>query len=111
MYHAPKESRPFNLERYQLSKQLPDIIKALGEQTTLVIHAKRENYAAVKVLDSQGVEVYYFVAFTVFREKKKFRLHVMSAYPKYDGIGKIQKVKFLTIAHNLSKGKNLPTPK
>jgi hypothetical protein len=111
MYRAPKESRPFNIERYQLSKQLPDIIKALGEQTTLVIHAGYGNYAAVKVLDSKGVEVDYFVAFTVFREKKKFRLHVMSAYPKYDGIGKIQKVKFFTIANNLLKGKKLPTPK
>lgn len=111
MYHAPRESRPFNFERYHLSKQLPDIIKALSEQTTLVIHAGYGNYAAVKILDSKGVEVDYFVAFTVFREKRKFRLHVMSAYPKYDGIGKIQKVKFLTIANNLSKGKKLPTPK
>lgn len=111
MYHAPRESRPFNFERYYLSKQLPDIIKALGDQATLVIHAGYGNYAAVKVLDSNDVEVDYFVAFTVFREKKKFRLHVMSAYPKYDGIGKIQKVRFFIIANNLLRGKKLPTPK
>lgn len=111
MYHAPKESRPFNFERYHLSKQLPNIVKALGDQTTLVIHAGYGNYATVKVLDSRGIEVDYFVAFTVFREKKKYRLHVVSAYPKYDGIGKIQKVKFFTIANNLSKGKKLPRPK
>ncbi len=111
VYHAPKESRPFNFERYHLSKQLPNIIKALGDQTTLVIHVGYGNYAAVKVLDSNGVEVDYFVAFKVFKEKKKFRLHIASAYPKYDGMGKIQKVKFLNIASNLLKGKKLPTPK
>lgn len=111
MYHSRQESRPFNFERYHLSKQLPSIVKALSENTTLVIHAGYGNYAAVKVLNSEGVEVDYFVAFKVFRDKKKFRLHVMSAYPKYDGLGKIQKVKFFTIANNLFKGKKLPTPK
>ena len=110
MYHAPKESRPFNFERYHLSKQLPDIIKALGEQTTLVCHAGYGNYATVKVSDSNGVQVDYFVAFKVFREKKKLRLHVVSAYPKYDGIGKIKKVKFFTIANNLLRNKKLPKP-
>jgi len=110
MYRAPKESRPFNFERYYLSKQLPSIIKALGKSTTLVIHAGYGNYATVKVLDSEGVEVDYFVAFKVFREKKKLRLHVASAYPKYEGIGKVKKVKFFTIANNLLKGKKLPKP-
>lgn len=110
MYHTPKESRPFNFERYQLSKQLPSIIKALSEQTTLVIHAGYGNYATVKLLDSKGVEFYYFVAFKVFREKKKLRLHVASAYPKYDGIGRIKKVKFFTIASSLLQGKKLPKP-
>lgn len=111
MYHAPKESRPFNFERYHLSKQLPNIIKALDKPTTLVIHAGHGKYAAVKAIDSKGVEVDYFVAFKVFKEKKKFRLHIASAYPKDDGIGKIQKVKFFTIANNLLKGKKLPKPK
>ena len=111
MYHAPKESRPFNFERYHLSKQLPEIIKNLGEKTTLVVHAGYGNYATVKVVDSKGIEVDYFVAFQVFKEKKKLRLHVMSAYPKYEGIGKIKKVKFFTIAHNLLMGKKLPKPK
>ncbi|MGL5941652.1 MAG: heat-shock protein [Waterburya sp.] len=110
MYHAPKESRPFNFERYYLSKQLPSIIKALGAPTTLVFHAGYGKYATVRVLDSNGIEVYYFVAFKVFREEKKLRLHVASAYPKYDGMGKIKKVKFLTIASNLLRNKKLPKP-
>ncbi|MFM6311187.1 MAG: heat-shock protein, partial [Dolichospermum sp.] len=64
----------------------------------------------VKVLDSNGIEVDYFVVFTVFRESKKLRLHIQSAYPKYDGIGKVEKVRFFVIAKNLLNNKKLPTP-
>jgi len=35
MYNAPKESRPLNFERYNLSKLLPDIIKLLGEKNNI----------------------------------------------------------------------------
>ncbi|HFF1503567.1 TPA: hypothetical protein ACGBEO_004859, partial [Escherichia coli] len=44
-----------------------------------------------------------------FREKKKLRLHVTSAYP----ISEKQKgksVKFFTIAYNLLRNKQLPQP-
>jgi hypothetical protein len=109
-YSAPRESRPFNLERYHLSKQLSDIIKSLSQSTTLVCHAGYGKFATVKVVDSKGTEVDYFVVFTVFKESKKLRLHVQSAYPKYEGIGKIKKVGFFVIANNLLKNKKLPTP-
>ncbi len=110
IYNAPKESRPFSIERYHLSKYLPDIIKGLAEKTSLVIHAAYGNYATVKVLDSNNIEVDYFIAFKAFREKKKLRLHILSAYPKYQGLGKIKKVGFLVIANNLLQNKKLPTP-
>ena len=110
MYNAPRESRPFNFERYYLSKQLPEIIKALSQSATLVCHAGYGNYAIVKVVDSEGVEVDYFVVFRVFKESKKLRLHVTSAYPKDEGIGKIKKVNFFVIAKNLLNNKKLPKP-
>jgi hypothetical protein len=111
MYSAPRELRPFNFERYKLSKQLPGIIKALGEKETLVCHAGYGKFATVKVLDSNGIEVDYFVAFAVFKESKRLRLHVQSAYPKYEGIGKVRKVGFFVIAKNLLNNKKLPSPK
>jgi hypothetical protein len=110
LYHAPKESRHFNIERYYLSKYLPDIIDKLAEKTSLVVHAGYRNYATVKVLDSNDIEVDYYVVFKVFREKKKLRLHVLSAYPKEEGLGKIKKVSFLIIANNLLKNTKLPSP-
>ncbi|MEM6502240.1 MAG: hypothetical protein AAF685_10425 [Cyanobacteria bacterium P01_C01_bin.89] len=47
MYIAPRESRPFNFERYELSKQLPAIIRSLGSQETLVAHAGYGKYTIV----------------------------------------------------------------
>ncbi|WP_019498688.1 hypothetical protein [Pseudanabaena sp. PCC 6802] len=107
-YSSPRETRPFNFERYHLSKQLPNIIKALGESTTLVCHAGYGKFATTKVVDSKGIEVDYFVVFSVFKESKKLRLHVQSAYPRYEGIGRIKKVSFFVIANNLLKNKKLP---
>ncbi|NEP11191.1 MAG: heat-shock protein [Symploca sp. SIO2C1] len=110
MYHAPRESRSFNLERYELSKHLPTIIKSLGNKETLVCHAGYGKYAVVKVLNSRGCEVNYFVPFAVFRESKRLRLHVRSAYPRHEGLGKVKKVGFFVIAKNLLQNKNLPRP-
>lgn len=69
-YKAPRESRAFNLERYELSKYLPKIIASLGERSTLVCHAGYGKFAIVKVVDSRGNEIDYFVVFTVFKEEK-----------------------------------------
>jgi hypothetical protein len=110
MYNAPRESRPFNFERYEPSKQLPTIINSLGNRETLVCHAGYGKFATVKVLDSNGSEVNYFVPFAVFKESKKLRLHVQSAYPRYEGIGRVQKVGFFVIAKNLLHNKKLPKP-
>jgi hypothetical protein len=108
MYSAPRESRHFNAERYYLSKELPNIILSLSQKTTLVCHAGYGKFASVKALDSNGVEIDYFIVFTVFKESKKLRLHVQSAYHVYEGIGKIKKLSFLVIANNLLTNKNLP---
>ncbi|WP_373526496.1 heat-shock protein [Nostoc sp.] len=109
MYHAPNESRQFNFERYELSKQLPSIIKSLSEKTTLVCHAGYGNFATVKVLDSNSIEVDYYVVFKVFKETKKLRLHIITAYPKYEGIGRVKKVSFFIIAKNLLNNRKLPS--
>jgi hypothetical protein len=68
MYQAPRDSRPFNFERYELSNHLPMIIDALGKKETLVCHAGYGSFAAVKVLDRSGNEIDYFISFVVFKD-------------------------------------------
>ena len=48
----------------------------------------------------------YHVAFRVYRERKKYRLHVMSAYPAPEGCGS-GKIGFFKITYNLRMGKPL----
>jgi hypothetical protein len=109
IYNAPTESRLFDFQRYNLSKNLLNIINSLGNETTQTYHAKNGNYATFKVLDDNGSEINYLVPFVAFRDKKKFRLHIVSAYPTLIP-DKKYKVKFFTIAKNLLNGKPLPRP-
>lgn len=108
MYSTGKEKRPFCERRYQLAKKyLRDIICSLGQQK--VIHAGYGSYATVEVELENGETGYYFVVFKAFREAKKFRLHVTSAYP-IDTKPAGAKVSFFVIARNLKANKPLPQP-
>ena len=109
-YSAPKDSRSFNFRRYKLSKSLPDIIQSLGDPNTLIYHKGHENYATCKIIEESGQSTDYVVLFSIFREKRKLRLHVSTAYPEDNGIGIIKKVRFFTLAHNALKGKPMPKP-
>ncbi len=109
-YQAPLEKRPFDFGRYHLSKQLPEIIHNLhNKEMVQVGHAKDARYAAIKLLNHEGIEVDYYVVFNVFREFKKYRIHISSAYPN-DNIGKVSKVDFFSLAVSLAKGRKLPKP-
>jgi hypothetical protein len=110
MYHAPKEARPFNFERYELSKKLPDIIKSLAQPHILVRHAGNDRFVTVKILDQEGNDIDYYVFFKVFRENKKLRIHVVSAYLRTDSLGKSKKIGFFTIAYNTLHNKPITIP-
>ncbi|WP_447874500.1 stationary phase growth adaptation protein [Serratia fonticola] len=108
MYDSPRESRPFCRVRYGLAKRyLRDIVLSLDRQR--IVHAGHGSYAVVEALNDAGESCFYHVPFRAFRENKKLRLHVTSAYPvaTMPGGGK---VGFYVIAHNLMTGKRLPHP-
>ena len=74
-----------------------------------VIHAGYGSYAVVEITVNEGESEFYFVPFKVYRERKKLRLHVTSAYPVNERpSGK--PVSFFKIAHNLLRGQPLPKP-
>lgn len=79
MYHSPKESRPFCKNRYGLAQRyLKDMILSLDRQR--IIHAGYGSYAVIEALNDEGERCYYHVPFKAFRERKKLRIHVTSAY-------------------------------
>lgn len=108
LYPSPKENRPFCEVRYALAKTyLRSIVESLGNRK--VVHAGYGSYAVVEVERGEGRTGYYFVVFRAFREKKKLRLHVTSAYPVSERPGGYA-VSFFTIARNLLNNKPLPHP-
>ena len=108
-YKTQKDSRPFCIKRYELSKYLPDLIKNLSNEK-LVFHGGYESYAFCEVLDENEEKIEYFISFIVYRECKKLRLHIKSAYPLNKPQGRVKKVGFFNIAYNLLKNKRLPRP-
>lgn len=111
LYVARKENRHFNFERYRLSKHLPKIIRSLGDDTTICFHAEHSKFARYQINDEEGNAIHYFVVFKSFKEKKKLRLHIESAYPvEPEKVGKYKKISFFTIAYNTLHGKPIKKP-
>lgn len=108
LYTTIKDSRAFCFIRYNLSLSLPEIINNLSE--SFMFHSGYESYATYVLKDADGNQVDYYVSLVVYKEKKKLRLHVKSAYPLNKPLGKRKKTNFFAIAYNLRKGKKLPTP-
>lgn len=106
--HARKDSRPFNLERYELSKRLPAIIANLGQNNIPCFLAGYDRYLSIRFQSDTGDSFDYHVVFRTFREKRKLRLHVESAYPeKLVSAGKRKKVGFFAIAYSTLHGKKI----
>lgn len=106
--HSPKDPRPFNLERYELSKYLPDIIATLPEQ--FCFHGGHSKYCTYKVETLDGAEKDYQVVYRAWKERGKMRFHIESAYPLDDKLGRVKKVNFWSICYNLVRNKKLPEP-
>jgi hypothetical protein len=112
IYETRKEERHFNFERYELSKHLPGIITSLGNKNMTCFHAGHSRFASYKIDDGKGHIINYLVVFKSFKEKKKLRLHIESAYPVNPSEqGKMKKIGFFVIAHNTLLGKTIRKPR
>jgi hypothetical protein len=87
MYSSPREQRPFNFARYELSKKLPIIISSLPnlnmwfDPKPKMHHQERFSFLTITYES-------YFIALSFFREQKKLRIHIRSAYIKESKPGK-----------------------
>lgn len=108
IYPYPKDRRVFDDVRYNLSRHLPQIIETLPEQ--FCYHGGHSRYCSCKLKDEDGNEINYQVVYRVWKKSGKMRFHIESAYPRPDGIGRVKKVSFWVICHNLLRGKPMPKP-
>jgi len=79
MYHTKKESRHFNFERYDLSFKIKDMINALNEYPKFY-KGGYDKFLVCKDENGQN----YIVCLKIFKENKKLRIHIESAYPEND---------------------------
>ena len=113
-YRGPKESRIFCFARYDLSTQLPDIIRSLGQRVCW--HTHHDNFFTVELQDPEGRKSEYEIYFDVFRSKKGWMtLMIQSAYVRDERHETSQprkrKVRFSVIARaRLEKRKLRPPP-
>ena len=108
-YPFPKEDlRVFDPFRYKLSKNLPQIVSSLPKQ--FCYHGGYSRYCSCKIKQLDGSEINYQVVYRVWKERGKMRFHVESAYPLEGKLGKVKKVNFWVICHNLLKNKKMPKP-
>lgn len=108
IYPHPTDKRQFDLIRYKLSLNLPQIIETLPEQ--FCYHGGYSRYCCCKIHQDDGTEIYYQVVYRVWKSKGKMRFHIESAYPLDEKPGKPKKVNFWSICYNLLHGKKLPKP-
>lgn len=106
IYPYPADVRAFDVVRFELSKYLPEIVATLPEQ--FCYHGGYSRYCSCKISQEDGTEIYYQVVYRVWKERGKMRLHIESAYPLQESLGKVKKVNFWVICHNLLRGKKLP---
>jgi hypothetical protein len=106
--YKTSDLRAFCKNRYQLSLHLPEILENLS--TKFCYHGGFSRYCSCKLKDEKGNDILYQVVYRVWKERGKMRFHIESAYPLPEPLGKVKKVNFWVICHNLLKGKRMPKP-
>lgn len=109
-YPDPKDPRPFCKYRYECSLYLPEMVANLADKGNHCYFAGHNRFATIKLKLDGGETIDYHMVFKAFREKKKLRLHVVSAYP-LDGPPGSKKIKFLVIAYNTLMRREIKEPK
>jgi hypothetical protein len=80
-YANDRETRVFDFQRYELSKQLPAIIGSLGERKCFP--TGHDNFFSVALIDRDGNSIEYDIFFTASRASRKkgvANLYIQSAY-------------------------------
>lgn len=112
-YSDNRETRIFDIDRYQLSMELPGIVRGLAERKCY--HDKHGNFYVFEIRDGDGSIKYYSVFFSVTKSGKKsgLNLFISTAHlrpePPY---AKAKKpIRFRIILHNVAVGKPIARPR
>lgn len=116
IYPYDKDHRLFDFARYELSKQLPDIIRSLNQRPCW--HTHHGTFFTIEITDQDNQKKDYEVYFSVTRASRGkgwLNLYVHSAYMRDEAHRGSQprkrKIGFNVIAHNTQTGKRIKPPR
>lgn len=111
LYRDTREERIFDFVRYELSYQLPDIVRQLGER--VCYHTDHGNFFTIELIGSDGITQDYEVYFKLSRSNRNgwLNLYVQSAYLRdtkhHSAQPKRRKIGFQVIAYNVTTKKDI----
>lgn len=115
---SERNPRFFDFARYELSKNLPEIIKGLNTRICFQTKNVTRNFFTVEIYDNNGEPIEYEIYFSVYKTpklgKKNLKLHIDSAFPRDNNNPLYQtrpkkgkKINFLTILALKRAGKKI----
>lgn len=111
-YSDSRETRIFDLQRYQLSKRLPEIVNCLAQRRCY--HTGKGNFFTIEIVNElDGSRIEYDIFFAVsYSSKKGFvKLYVQSAYIRDEAHGgnrpDMLKIGFFVILYNTMNRKQI----
>lgn len=120
-YHTEKETRIFCLERYVLSKKLPDILKEMDKNKCFFTSAD-DKFMTISIEDDKGESVDYEIYFSLKKSKIKndqcdLYIFINSAYkrtPEYQlqqPRGRLKPISLFVLLYNTLNNKRIRKPK
>ncbi|MFK5912932.1 MAG: hypothetical protein QM484_01040 [Woeseiaceae bacterium] len=111
-----QNQRKFCINRYQMSLQLPELLKQL--HTKKCFFTGRQNWLVIEVLNNSGENIFYHVFFNIKKHKRKKNglfIEIQSAYIKEKGENtptrrKNERMSFAMIARKIITGKPIKSP-
>jgi hypothetical protein len=105
------EKRMFDVDRYELSKRLPDLVKTLT--TRKCFHNKDRNFFTIDIIAKNEQKLPYEVYFTLSRSSKEgvLTLRVVSAFCRTKGgHGRKQPIRFVILLFKVSNNQPVKIP-
>lgn len=110
-----RENRHICMDRYEKSKKIRPLIEGMGDGNRFLINQTQDRYFTLCLLDeTEEQEIYYKICLAIYKENRKLRIHVTSAYVVENGLFETNKgMSIFRIAQNVTKAprKNNAGPK
>lgn len=109
-----REKRQICMDRYEKSKKIRSLLESLSDNKRYLINQTQDRYFTLCLLDEEEEKkTFYKICLAIYKENRKLRIHVTSAYVVDKGFSDTSKgLSIFRIAQSVTKSpKNNAGPK